>query len=118
MLQTVPAVIGPRFGSQLGGTAVHITGPCFDETDQITCIFDNQPGQTGFYVNNLTVICVSPSFDTIGWKDLTLMVTRDGNLAYATRSRFYASKLTTFIIMWWLEPQLITACNIHSRTLS
>ena len=87
-------MIGPRFGSQLGGTAVHITGPCFNETDQIACVFDNQPEQSGFYVNNLTVICVSPSFNTIGWKDLTLMVTRDGNLVYTAQSRFYTSELT------------------------
>ena len=93
-MYAVPAVIGPRFGSQLGGTAVHITGPCFNETDQIACIFDNQREQAGFYVNNLTVICVSPSFNTFGWKDLTIVVTRDGNLAYTTQSRFYASKLT------------------------
>ena len=91
-MYAVPAVIGPRFGNQLGGTAVHITGPCFNETDRISCIFDNQPEQAGYYVNNLTAICVSPNFNTIGWKDLTVTVTRNGNLAYRTQSRFYASK--------------------------
>ena len=73
---------------------MHITGPCFNETDQIMCSFDNQPAQPGFYVNNLTVICVSLNFDTVGWKDLTLVVIRGGSVVYTTQSRFYASEST------------------------
>ena len=85
-------VIGPRFGNILGGTAVHFTGPCFDETDLVVCIFEDEK-ENGFVVNNHTAICVSPRFDDIGWKGLTLSILRDREEIYFGQSQFYASML-------------------------
>ena len=61
---TVELVIGPHFGNILGGTAVRLTGPCFDETDLLVCTFEDEK-ENGFVVNNRTAICVSPRFDNI-----------------------------------------------------
>ena len=85
-------VIGPRFGNILGGTAIHLTGPCFDEKDLLLCNFEDEK-ENGFVVNNRTAICVSPRFKDIGWKILSLTITRDGEEIYFGQSQFYASKL-------------------------
>ena len=86
----VELVIGPRFGNILGGTAVHLTGPCFDETDILKCSFEDQKDIIGFVVNNRTAICVSPTFQDIGWKSVTLLIIRNGEEVYSGQSKFYA----------------------------
>ena len=85
-------VIGPHFGNILGGTAVHLTGPCFDEMDLLICSFDDEK-ESVLVLNNRTAICVSPRFEDIGWKSLTLTIVRDREEIYFGQSRFYASML-------------------------
>ena len=85
-------VIGPRFGNILGGTAVHLTGPCFDQMDLLICSFDDEK-ESVLVLNNRTAICVSPRFEDIGWKSLTLSIIRDGQEIYSGQNRFYASML-------------------------
>jgi len=87
---TVKLVIGPRFGNILGGTAIHVTGPCFDEMDLVVCSFEDEKPDV-FVVNNRTAICVSPRFEDVGWKTLTLQIFRDRKEVYMGQSRFYAS---------------------------
>ena len=41
--------LSQRFGNMLGGTAVHVSGPCFDEADNITCVFDGIPTDGMFF---------------------------------------------------------------------
>ena len=60
----------------MGGTAVHLTGPCFDKTDILKCSFGDEKDINGFILDNRTAICVSPRFEDIGWKHLTLLVIR------------------------------------------
>ena len=74
----------------MGGTAVYLTGPCFEKADIVKCTFDDQKDINGFVVNNLTAVCVSPRFDEIGWKTLTLTIVRNNVDAYSGQSRFYA----------------------------
>lgn len=74
----------------MGGTAVHLTGPCFDKTDIIKCSIEDQKEIIGFVVNNHTAICVSPRFENIGWKSLILQVINSGRETYLGQSRFYA----------------------------
>ena len=85
--------IGPRSGSQLGGAAVYVSGPCFNENDIINCFFDDdrESRLRGYYVSNSTAICISPRFDTPGWKTLYVEI-RSGQLLTTGRSRFYAGK--------------------------
>ena len=84
--------IGPRSGSQLGGTAIYISGPCFSEDDTILCFFDDDRnlGLPGHTVNNRTAVCVSPRFDTLGWKTLMVGIRNNQTTQYSGRSRFYA----------------------------
>lgn len=57
--------LSPHFGSQLGGTAVKVQGPCFNESNTVECIFD-KISTPGIYVNRDSVICVSPVMTTYG----------------------------------------------------
>ena len=86
--------IGPRSGSQLGGTAVYVSGPCFGNADAILCFFgegrDRGIGLPGHYVSNTTVVCVSPMFDTPGWVTLSIGVRIGQRINYSATSRFYA----------------------------
>ena len=84
--------IGPRSGSQFGGTAIYISGPCFHENDTILCFFDGDYRTSGYYVSNTTAICVSPRFETPGWKSLFVQKIRNQAEENSTsgRSQFYA----------------------------
>ena len=44
--------LSPRGGHFLGGTVVQISGPCFDESDNITCVFNGQDIE-GVFVNTM-----------------------------------------------------------------
>lgn len=50
------------------------------------------------YVSNDLAICVSPPFDTPGWKPLTVRVNTDGSMDLSETGRFYASKLHVTLI--------------------
>ena len=82
--------IGPRFGNLLGGTAVHLTGPCFSRSNTIRCTFEDRQETTGTVLNNRTAICISPTFNSAGWKQLDLAVLQDDEEIYSGNSRFYA----------------------------
>ena len=89
----VELVIGPRFGNILGGTAVLLTGPCFDTSDVLLCTFEDTKKDNGFVVNNYTAMCVSPTFQDIGWKSLTLSIIKNGEEKYMGQTQFYAGIL-------------------------
>ncbi len=57
--------MAPRAGNVLGGTAVQVNGPCLEETDSITCVFDGQE-VSGVFVTMLIAVCVSPPLSSIG----------------------------------------------------
>ncbi len=57
--------INPNNGHQLGGTPVIITGPCYKETDNILCVFNNNQLVDGVVINDEEAICISPVMDII-----------------------------------------------------
>ena len=84
--------VGPRFGNIFGGTAVHLTGPCFDNTDVLKCVFEGKSDINAFVANDRTAICISPRFDEIGWKSLTLTILKNGVETYTGQGQFYAGE--------------------------
>ena len=90
----MPLEVGPRFGNLLGGTAVHLSGPCFDGFINIICIFDGQQVGNGVVLNNNTAICVSPRFQSVGYKSLDVQIVdnEDGRITYSGSNFFYAGK--------------------------
>lgn len=82
-------LISPNHGNELGGTPVTINGPCFDVSDNISCLFDNIT-VPGARVSQYKALCVSPMFDTItGPVDFKLKV----NGSTSTAVPFYLCKL-------------------------
>ena len=75
---TVILEIAPRSGHVLGGTAVLISGPCLEDTDNITCVFDGVEVE-GLFVSSMVALCVSPPLTEIGRRPLQLIVRDAGN---------------------------------------
>ena len=91
----VSLTIGPRFGNLLGGTAIHFMGPCFSRSNTIRCTFEGRQETTGTVLNIRTAICVSPTFNNPGWKQLDFVVLQDDVEIYSGNSRFYAGIILT-----------------------
>ncbi|KAK0165466.1 hypothetical protein PV328_003974 [Microctonus aethiopoides] len=52
-------VFAPESGNMLGGTVVNITGPCFEKSDKVRCLFDTKE-VIGTVININRAICVQP----------------------------------------------------------
>ena len=63
----IPLTLFPRYGNVLGGTAVQVFGPCFDEffDHTITCSFDEIEVQA-ISIDSNSVICISPGLTSLG----------------------------------------------------
>lgn len=89
--------ISPQQGNMLGGTLVSITGPCFQPSDDISCMFEGSVVQ-GIFISGVLAACVTPYLERRGWGDLTVTVgssEEDGEglmIRYSEQTRFYASK--------------------------
>lgn len=71
----VPLVLSPRYGNILGGQEVRVAGPCFDNAEDFTCVFDGIEVR-GIYLNEYYVLCVSPQLSRTGRVPFELMVDR------------------------------------------
>ena len=87
-------MISPRFGNMLGGTLVTLSGPCFDETDSIECVF---AGTTtpGVYVSRDSVACITPAMNAIGNVEVSLIIKPTPNRpnGFQGSTSFYSSEL-------------------------
>ena len=81
--------LGPRFGSVLGGTAVLVSGPCFEETDNISCVFNGVEVE-GVFVSMTQCLCISPQLSVLGRVSFQLKVvnTTSGDTRYEGTSEF------------------------------
>ena len=93
---TVPLTLAPRLGNMLGGTAVLVSGPCLEETDQITCMFGER-SVNGLYISEMLSVCVSPTISTTGRVRFQLIVQTNGTSTdrYRGESVFYSGKYLT-----------------------
>lgn len=88
-----PIALVPRVGNMLGGTAVRVTGPCLDETDVIICTFDVIE-VAGVYMDEMSLLCVSPILSKVGEVNLELKVINAVNSKRLTyTSSFYSGKV-------------------------
>ena len=81
----------PRYGTVLGGTVVQVTGPCFDAyaDHDFVCFFDDVE-VPAVYVDNSSIICVSPEFRKFGKVDFTLNIT--GTTIMFRKATFHSCK--------------------------
>ena len=95
----VSLTLFPRYGSVLGGTAVQVFGPCFDEfvNHRIYCSFDEIEVQA-IHVNTDSIICISPTLTSLGRIDFAIYI--ENVKAEFQKSTFYSCK----IIHIWYTP--------------
>ncbi|XP_008548218.1 protein mesh isoform X3 [Microplitis demolitor] len=62
----LPLVFAPESGNMLGGTVVNITGPCFEKTDKVRCLFDTVDVM-GTVIDVNRAICVQPYVQAEGY---------------------------------------------------
>ena len=90
---TEALLLAPRLGNVLGGTPVQLSGPCFEENDNITCYFGDTAVK-GTRLNKDRVLCVSPELTIIGRIALKLKVIRVNELIFDGQVTFHSSMLT------------------------
>ena len=87
----------PWYGNMLGGTAILMSGPYFEDGIQIKAIFnaiDAAVVVNCARVNGKYALCVSPRLEQIGSIPVTLKLFSNGNLISQTNdATFYSSKL-------------------------
>ncbi len=84
--------IAPRAVQHQGGAAVLVSGPCFQEDDQISCVFDGVAVE-GIYVTEDTSLCISPPLPSFGRLPFQLNVTAaNGTFKYQGDSVFFSCK--------------------------
>ena len=83
----------------LGGTAVLVSGPCFDEADNITCVFDGIPTE-GMFFNELQSLCAAPILSRTGALPFHLIV--NGTNEFRGDAVFYSSKYHACVNFVWL----------------
>ena len=85
-----PCLIGqiflkPRYGSELGGTPVVVTGTnlIVADKDSVTCVFSHTETE-GFVINEREVLCISPEMTKTGRMPFELRI--DGEQSSITGS--------------------------------
>ncbi|XP_064398468.1 sushi domain-containing protein 2-like isoform X2 [Halichondria panicea] len=79
---TLPLAIRPSYGHLFGGTPVLVSGPYFSPTDTVTCQFGDVT-LTAMYINEGSILCVSPMLEKIGETPLIVyVVATDGVTRY------------------------------------
>ena len=88
----------PPYGNMLGGTSVVVSGPCFEESYEITCYFGTAEVQ-GVYLNIRLAICVSPMLQVAGDVRFRLQMLEKGQFIYESNSIPFYSRKHKFIIL-------------------
>ena len=70
-----------------------VSGPCLEETDEITCMFGER-SVTGIYISEMLLLCVSPTISTTGRVRFQLIVQTNGTSTdrYRGESVFYSGE--------------------------
>ena len=88
--------LSPRYGNMLGGEAILVSGPCVDEADNITCVFDDV-ATMGIFFTEQQSLCVSPILSRTGRLPFQIIVS--GINEFRGNSVFYSGKCFTGIRM-------------------
>ena len=86
-----PLVLQPWYGDRMGGTVVLISGPSFNETDEIMCKF-NGINEYGGVVSEVYAACTTPWLPTIGRVPFQLYI---NNKLHEKDAIFYSGEICT-----------------------
>jgi len=91
-LSAVMLTLSPHGGHFLGGTVVQVSGPCLDESDNITCVFDGQETE-GVFVSTRVALCLSPPLMMTGGLPFQLVVrSAGGSIRSQGTAEFFSCK--------------------------
>ena len=91
IIGSFPVYSSHSVGNMLGGEIVIITGPTFEEDDDILCIF-GQIETEGVYLSGDKCLCVVPTADEDNIVNLAIKITR-GSAVLTGGTKFRYSKL-------------------------
>ena len=94
LIGSFPVYSSRSVGNMLGGETVIITGPVFQEDDDILCIF-GQIETEGVYLSKDKCLCVVPSANKDGIVDLAIKITR-GTAVLMGGTKFRYSMIELF----------------------
>ena len=67
-----------------------VSGPCFDESQEYTCLFQARREVRGVYLDERRLLCVSPLLDLIGDVGFMLRVQENGRTIPQQPVPFYS----------------------------
>ncbi|XP_035724650.1 protein mesh-like isoform X2 [Vespa mandarinia] len=88
----LPLVFAPESGNMLGGTVVNITGPCFNETEKVRCLFDTVT-VIGHVIDRNRAICVQPFVQAEGYVRLEVAIGNSGK--YNWKGKYFVETPAT-----------------------
>lgn len=91
----LPLVFAPESGNMLGGTIVNITGPCFNETEKIRCMFESE-WVIGTVVDKNRAICVQPFVKAQGY--IRFAISIGDSKTYNWKGKYFIGKLITYAV--------------------
>ena len=90
IIGSFPVYSSRSVGNMLGGETVIITGPTFEEDDDILCVFGQIETECG-YLSEEKCLCVIPTADEDNVVDLAIKITR-GSAVLTGGTKFRYSK--------------------------
>ncbi|XP_076646307.1 sushi domain containing 2 mesh isoform X1 [Halictus rubicundus] len=102
----LPLVFAPESGNMLGGTIVNITGPCFDKSDKIRCIFETEM-VIGTFIDRNRAICVQPFVKAQGY--IRFAISIGESKAYNWKGKYFIETPAT------AAEKIFVSNTVHER---
>ncbi|KOX76807.1 hypothetical protein WN51_11134 [Melipona quadrifasciata] len=100
----LPLVFAPESGNMLGGTIVNITGPCFNETEKIRCMFETE-WVIGTVIDRNRAICVQPFVKAQGY--IRFAISIGDSKAYNWKGKYFIETPAT------ATEKIYVSSNVH-----
>ena len=84
-------LLSPTFGNRAGGSGVLVSGPAFNTTDSVSCIFDGVT-VNGVVLDNENALCTTPRLPRTGKIPVRLML---NNVVREHEAAFYSGIIST-----------------------
>ncbi|KAF2368716.1 NIDO domain, partial [Trinorchestia longiramus] len=72
-LKTYPLTFAPENANMLGGTLINVTGPCFETSYRVECLFDTTSVE-GQVIDSNTAVCITPRLFVTGYVNFAISV--------------------------------------------
>lgn len=89
---------------------MNITGPCFEDTDRVSCRFDTEE-VIGVFVDRNRVICVQPFLKAQGYVRFEISV---GTEKYKWKGRYFVGELPN-ILLFLMKPFSSSVRNYRKK---